>query len=324
MKKFAKVLVIILIIIVVGVAGIYIYLTSFLPSIDAPDDLVIEVTHERVERGRYLANEMMGCVGCHAQRDFTRFAGPIIEETKGSGGEHWSREMGFPGDLYAPNITPTYLKDWTDGELYRAIAAGVDKDGNALFPIMPYHQYGKLPKEDIYAVIAYLRTLEPTVSEFPERELDFPLNIIVNTMPKEPTHELGPSDDPVSHGEYVISAAACYDCHTMMKKGQYVDEMAFAGGMEFPMPTGGIVRSTNLTPDKETGIGNWTKEAFVQRFTMYADSTYTAHKVKQGEFNSMMPWDYYSKLKKHDLEAIYAYLMSLEPIENRVVKFTSE
>ncbi len=325
MKKLVKVVLILLLFIVVAVGGLLLYVSVFLPNIEAPEDLKVETTPERIERGRYLANELMGCVGCHATRDYTKFAGPIIEETKGSGGEKWDHSTGFPGTLYAPNITPTRLKDWTDGEIFRAITAGVDKDGNALFPIMPYHQYGKLPKEDIYAVIAYLRTLKPTIDEYPDRELDFPLNLIVNTMPKKGTHHLvADQSDPVQYGEYLITAGACYDCHTQMdERGQFIAEMGFAGGMEFPMITGGIVRSANLTPDKETGIGNWTEEMFVKRFTMYADSAYVPQKVHQGKFNTYMPWEYYSKLKEQDLKAMYAYLMSLDPIQNEVVKFTA-
>lgn len=323
MKKFLKVILIILIIIVVAIGGILIYVTNFLPNIEAPEDLKVEMTHENIERGKYLANEVMGCVGCHAQRDYSRFAGPIIEETKGGGGELWDHKLNFPGTLYAPNITPTVLKDWTDGEIYRAITAGVDKNGKPLFPIMPYHQYGKLPKEDIYAVIAYIRQLKPLANTYPKRKLDFPLNILVHLMPAEGSHFLKPdSTNLVKLGEYMITAASCYDCHTPMEKGRFVENMAYAGGMEFPLPTGGIVRAANLTPDKETGLGNWSEEMFVNRFKAYADPGYVPHKVAPNEFNSYMPWDYYSHLKEHDLKAIYAYLQSLKPINHKVEKFT--
>lgn len=323
MKKIAKIIGLIILVLLLAIAGFVGYIKFFLPNITSPEDLKVEMSPENIERGRYLANEVMGCVGCHAQRDYTRFAGPIIEQTKGSGGEFWGENLGFPGSLYAPNITPGGLYKWTDGEIFRAIVNGVDKNGNALFPIMPYQQYGKLPKEDIYAVIAYLKTLEPTATTFPKRELNFPLNLIVNMMPQKASHHLKPNtSDLIKHGEYMITAAACYDCHTPMKKGQFIEEMAFAGGMDFPLVSGGIVRSANLTPDKDTGIGKWTKDQFIQRFKSFADSNYVPAKVNKGDFNSYMPWQYYSHLKEHDLEAIYAYLMSLKPIKNEVVKFT--
>lgn len=47
-----------------------------------------------------------------------------------------------------------------------------------------------------------------------------------------------------------------------------------AGGFEFKMPVGGVVRSANITPDAETGIAKWTEEMFVNRFKSYTDSTY--------------------------------------------------
>lgn len=325
MKLFLKILLGLVLLIVVFAAGFTIYVTQFLPNVDAPEHLALEYTPERIERGAYLANEVMGCVGCHGQRDYSRFAGPIIPSTKGSGGELWDEKVNFPGVLYAPNITPAAVGDWTDAELFRAITAGVDKDGGALFPIMPFHQYGKLPKEDIYAVIAYIRQLKPTESTFPERSLDFPLNLIVNFMPKEGTHHLSPNpEDPVKHGEYMITAAVCYDCHTPFDGQKYIDELAYSGGNEFKLASGGIVRAPNLTPDKKTGIGTWTEKQFVDRFKAYADSSFVWHKVKPGEFNSYMPWEYYSTLKEEDLKAMYAYLMSLDPIENKVVKFTPE
>jgi hypothetical protein len=178
MKKFLKIGAGILITLILFVAVLAGYVYYALPYIKAPEKLKVELTPDRIGRGRYLANEVMGCVDCHAQRDFTRFAGPIIREAMGAGGTVWNEAKGFPGELYAPNLTPYHLGDWTDGEIFRAITSGVSKDGSALFPIMPYHQYGKLPKEDIYDVIAYLRTLEFIEKDYPPKRIDFPMNFI--------------------------------------------------------------------------------------------------------------------------------------------------
>ncbi len=324
MKKVLKITGIVLLIAVLAVAGLLSFVAFVLPKGIPVENITVEPTPERVERGRYLANNRMGCVGCHAERDFSRYAGPIIEETKGAGGEFWNREMNFPGEMYAPNITPYALKGWSDGELFRAITAGIDKDGNALFPIMPYHLYGRLPKEDIYDVIAYIRTLEPQEKTWPDRKLDFPMSLIVNLIPAEGLHDLAPDkNDVIKHGEYVIASLACYDCHTPMEDGQYINEMAYAGGNGFPLPTGGIVYASNLTPDENTGIGRWTEEMFVRKFKAFADSSYTPHKIAEGEFNSFMPWDYYAQLEEEDLKAVYAYLMNQKPIQNQVVKFVN-
>jgi hypothetical protein len=98
--------------------------------------------------------------------------------------------------------------------------------------------------------------------------------------------------------------------------------MEFGGGREFPMPFG-IIRSSNITPDTETGIGNWNQDVFIGRFKAYdiAHNNQPAD-VKQGEFNSMMPWVMYAGMKNEDLAAIYTYLKTIKPIKNKVEKFT--
>jgi hypothetical protein len=324
MKKAIKIGAVVLIVLILMAASLLAFVYFGLPNIDPPKDLKVELNPERIERGRYLANEMMGCVGCHAERDFSRFAGPIIRESMGAGGEFWNEEKGFPGEMYAPNLTPYHLGDWTDGEIFRAITCGVSRDGSALFPIMPYHQYGKLPREDIYDVIAYLRTLEFVEKDFPPKKLKFPMNLIQNIIPAEGTHHLKPDpEDPVKHGEYLITACVCYDCHTPMDGGKYIEEMSFAGGMEFKLQTGGTVRSSNLTPEVETGIGSWTKEMFIRKFKAFNDSTYVSYDVPAGEFNTEMPWEYYAKLSEEDLGAMYDYLRSIPPVKHQVVKFTA-
>ncbi len=78
--------------------------------------------------------------------------------------------------------------------------------------------------------------------------------------------------------------------------------MDFAGGFEFKMPIG-TLRSANITPDSQTGIGNWTEEAFVSRFKMYADSSYQAPVLGKSDFNTIMPWRMYAGMKDSDLKA---------------------
>ena len=71
-----------------------------------------------------------------------------------------------------------------DGEIVRAMREGVSRNGEALFPIMPWFMYQSLSDEDAAAVIAYLRA-QPAVKSFrPDRELDFPLNIVFRFYPK--------------------------------------------------------------------------------------------------------------------------------------------
>lgn len=120
----------------------------------------------------------------------------------------------------------------------------------------------------------------------------------------------------------MVNASGCIECHTQVDKGQIILEQAFSGGREFAFPDKSVVRSSNITPDEETGIGKLTKEVFVQKFKAYADSSYVPPNVRPGEFNSIMPWTMYAHMTEEDLGAIYAYLRSIKPVKNTVVKFT--
>lgn len=62
------------------------YLHFALPNVGEAPDLKVEITPERVERGRYLANAVTVCMDCHSKRDWSQWAGPIIPGTYGGGG----------------------------------------------------------------------------------------------------------------------------------------------------------------------------------------------------------------------------------------------
>lgn len=322
MKKVLKVALIILVVIVVAITGLVGYLKNALPNIADAEDLKIDYTRQRIERGMYLSNHVTMCIECHSERDFTTFTGPVIAGTEGKGGELFGKDLGFPGDFYASNITPAGIGNWTDGELFRAITTGVSKDGHALFPIMPYLNFGQLDKEDIYSIIAYIRTLKPIDNTVPKSEAIFPVSILLNTMPKEASFSTIPAQkELVAYGKYIFTAANCNDCHTPMDKGERVAEKFIAGGMEFNLPDGTVLRSANITSDKVTGIGAWTEQQFVTRFKLYSDSTYIPYHVEPGEFNTIMPWSAYTKMDERDLQALFAYLQTTPAVENKVVKF---
>jgi hypothetical protein len=323
MKKIMKIFSIVLILLIVVIAGALTYIKAALPNVGDPPDLKVDATTERIARGKYLANSVNVCMDCHSTRDWTKFSGPIFEGTSGKGGERFDHSVGFPGIYYSKNITPAGISSYTDGELFRVITTGVNKSGNAMFPVMPYPYYGKMDEEDIYSIIAYLRTLEPIENVVQDSESDFPMNFILNTIPTKAQHVKRPDPtDELANGAYLVNAAGCIECHTYADKGQIDRERAFAGGRAFQMPDGSIVTSSNITTDQETGIGNYTKEAFIQRFKMYADSAYVTPTVAPGEFNTIMPWTMYATMTTEDLGAIYTYLKTIEPIKNKVVKFT--
>lgn len=306
-----------------AVASLLTYVSTALPDVGPAPDLSIERTAERMERGRYLAHSVCGCIDCHSGRDWDAFSGPILPGTIGKGGEAFDQKLGFPGAYYAQNITPAGIGDWTDGELYRAITSGVSRDGRALFPIMLYPLYGRMSDEDIYSIIAYIRTLEPIENTPPPSSSDFPMNFIINTIPKPAQPQDVPlENDELAYGAYITNAAGCIECHSPKERGQILEGMEYAGGFDFPLPTGGVVRSSNITPDNETGIGKLSRDDFIRLFKQYADSSYRPQTVAAGAYNTMMPWTVYAGMRESDLSAMYAYLMSRKPVRNAVTKFS--
>lgn len=103
------------------------------------------------------------------------------------------------------------------------ITTGVSKNGEAITDIMPYSSFGKMDQADIYAIIAYMRTIPPKATHTPKRKLNFPLNIMVNTMPKKADlQQLPPESDTLKYGAYLVNAAACVHCHTKKEKGENI------------------------------------------------------------------------------------------------------
>lgn len=319
-RKLLKVLLYTFIAILVLIGALLGYVKFMLPNVGAAPDITVEITPERVERGAYLANHVALCMDCHAERDFTKFAGPVKPGTHGAGGERFDQTMNFPGVFYSRNLTPYGLSGWTDGEIFRAVTTGVSKDGRPLFPFMPYESYGQMDQEDIYSIIAYLRSLEPVERENKPSKPDFPFSLIMHTIPVEANNQPMPDkSDKVAYGKYLTTFAGCVDCHTKMEKGKFIGE-EFAGGFAFTLPNWGTVTSANLTPH-ETGLGNMSEQEFIRLFKRFQDSSYVNPSVQPGDFQTMMPWMMYSGMTEEDLGAIYAYLRTVKPVENRIVKF---
>jgi mono/diheme cytochrome c family protein len=246
---------------------------------------------------------------------------PLIPETRGAGGFRIPREWKFfPGDVTAPNITPHALGTWSDGEILRAMTAGVDREGNILFPMMPFLEYGKLDREDVYSIIAYLRTLPAIAVDQRATEIDFPLNLILRTLPKDPEFSPRPdSSDVVASGEYLVRAAGCMMCHTVVDAHETPIGEPFAGGRPFNFPpVRGIIRSANITPDTLTGIGGWSRETFVDVIRTRGARAQAVTHLAPEEANTLMPYGNLARMTDADLSAIYAYLRTLPPVRKSV------
>lgn len=322
MGKFYKTTLLIVVGIVIVIGFAIAYVTLILPNIEADQTVKIEPTPERVARGKYLANHVAVCMDCHSTRKWDLFAGPMAAEGIGSGGEQFNRDMGFPGEIHAPNITPAGIGDWSDGEVLRAVTSGVNKEGKALFPVMNYHRFGQMDKEDVYGIIAYLRTLEPVKSDVPASVYDFPVNILINTFPKKARYQaIPPKSDANAYGKYLVNASGCVDCHSKTDKGNIISGTEFGGGMVFNQPAGSVT-APNITPHPETGIGNWTKDMFIQRFKLFTTDGYQAAKIGKNDLNTPMPWNMYAGMTSEDLSAIYTYLKSLDPIDHKLQTYS--
>ena len=321
MKRIVRYAVITIIVLTILSMSSAIYLFFWLPKSDDLQVFSVDATPAMIERGKYLANHVAVCIDCHGNRDWARFSGPVKPGTEGAGGDVFSKEFGFPGTFYAKNITPYGIGHWSDGELYRLITNGVTRNEKPIFPVMPFQAYGKMDPIDVQAIIAYLRTLPSIKNDVPDSDPDFPFNLTMRFIPRPASPQVRPMpEDTLNYGRYLANIAACADCHTPYKKGKPVKEMQMAGGRIFNMPSG-TLNSANITPDRYTGIGNWTEEQFVIRFKMYDNPHMEPKKVGKSDFNTVMPWIMFGGMDTRDLKAMYKYLMSLSPIENKVTVF---
>ena len=269
-----------------------------------------ESTPERLARGQYLANAVMGCLDCHSPHDWKAPGGPPIESKLGAGQPFPGN---FPGTVIAPNITSdaeTGAGNWSDDQLARAIREGIGHDGRTLFPLMPYQNFRSMSDEDLASLVVYLRTLPAVRNPLPRTEINFPVKYLIRSVP-QPIDSPVPaqnSADRVKRGEYLVRMASCSDCHTPQERGQPKDNLAFAGGFVLSGPWGSAA-SANITPDP-SGISYYDENLFI--------AVLRTGKVRARSLSSIMPWQVSKGMTDEDLEAIFAYLRTLKPVRHRV------
>ena len=195
----------------------------------------------------------------------------------------------------------------------------MDKDGRALFPVMPYPSYKFMSDEDVQALVAYLDTLTPVKNVLPKTSIRFPASMMIKGVP-QPVAAPVPRADPYGgeiYGEYLATIAGCEDCHTPLKGTQPNPAMRFAGGRVFSTPFG-TVASSNITSDKQTGIGSWSMPAFLNRVRSWRRyETEAPPKAGRDQF-TVMPWLAYAQMTDRDLEALFIYISSRPAIRNKV------
>jgi len=115
----------------------------------------------------------------------------------------------------------------------------------------------------------------------------------------------GQAFDRIERGHYLTTVADCFACHTVLNVGK-----PFAGGRPIETPFG-VITSSNITPDNETGIGAWSDEQF-------DDAVRKGVRPDGSRLYPAMPFPAYTKMTRDDVLAIRAYLATVEPVHQPV------
>lgn len=253
-----------------------------------------------LERGTYLMNSIVACGNCHTPQGPN---GP--EPGKELAGQLVVKDDAFTA--YAPNITPdeeTGIGTWTDQEIIASIREGRRPDGTTIGPPMPFEAYRNMSDRDVQAIVAYLRTVSPITSTQPKSEYSFPLPQAWGP-PVEAVADVA-QDDPATYGRYLVEALGhCMSCHSPLVNGMPdIEHQRGAGGQEIPGPWG-IAVTANITPH-EDGIADYSDDDIKRAITegLRPDGT---------RLSPPMGYAYYRNISEDDLDAIVAYLHTVEP-----------
>ncbi|HEV3426212.1 MAG TPA: c-type cytochrome [Paraburkholderia sp.] len=261
-----------------------------------------------VKRGEYL--ERAGdCAACHTADKSRPFAGGLPINTP-------------VGTIYTPNITPdpdTGIGQWTDADFMRAMHEGVGKSGERLYPAFPYPEYTKVTGQDVMAIRAYLNTLTPIHYTPPRNDLKFPFNLrwlmifwnLFNFTEGRFVPDPKQSAE-LNRGAYLVEGLAhCEECHTPRNILQ-----GLKSSERFSGATQAGWHAFNITPDKNSGVGNWSDDELV---------SYLSTGAVLGRANAAGPMgevvaDSTQYLTHEDLNSIVVYLRSVAPISGGEVR----
>jgi mono/diheme cytochrome c family protein len=137
-----------------------------------------------------------------------------------------------------------------------------------------------------------------------ERRLYFAATLSAACMTVTPAIAAEATDALVAKGAYVETAADCQPCHTA------VGGKPFAGGLALGTPFGDLV-TPNITPDKATGIGTWTRDDFANALRNGVDD-------EGAPLYPAMPYVHYTRMTDDDLDALWAYMQTVTPVNNEV------
>ncbi len=232
------------------------------------------------------------------------------------------------GTVYSMNITHDTehgIGRWTDGELYYFLRTGIHTDGRWSPPFMP--KFPLMADDDVYSIIAWLRSADPALApdtrEYPPNNFNFFTRFLANVAifpPPLPRQSIMVPDtsDQVAFGRYVADAlCGCYGCHSadFAKLDDLSPEKSvgyYGGGNPLLNLDQKLVPSANITMDRETGIGTWTRQQFLEA-------------VKYGKNPQGGPLHYpmfpHTTLSDPEVNAIWAYLQTVPPLRNPVARY---
>jgi len=260
---------------------VYTYLDS---EITIPSD------RAAVERGQHIA-QTRGCTECHGAN---------------LAGTEFINEPSL-AVISAPNLTRGdggIGSTYTDEDWVRALRHGVRPGGTGLI-IMPSQFFTNLADQDLGALIAYLKSVEPVDNPLPQRQIGLLGRVMLvagvfETAPEMIEHEgerSAPPEGPTTeYGDYLVSTTGCADCHG--------PDLA---GMVPPGAPQGSPPSPNLTPAGD--LGSWSVRDFILAIQTGARPDGDTLDPAQ------MPWPYYSNFSDDELSAIFYYLQSLPPTQ---------
>lgn len=250
-----------------------------------------------VARGKYIA--IAGdCVACHT-----------APESKNAFAGGYSISTPF-GGIFASNITPdkeTGIGNWTERDFYRAVRHGKGKEGENLYPAMPYNAYVKVSDRDMHDLWMYMRSVKPVRYAVPETNLGFPYNIRLAMMGwnllffKNSGFKADLSRSAEwNRGAYLVEGLEhCGACHTP-KNLLGGDRDAWLQGSNLSE-----WHAPDITANSYTGIGGWSEQQIVDYLKLGSNHVAVASgPMAEAVTNSTQ------HLSDGDLRAMAVYLKS--------------
>jgi len=323
-----KILLGLLSLIIIVIVGFYIYVQvswNKTYAVEYPD-LLVSTDSAVIALGEYLVKGPAHCSNCHVSSYDEMVRADNGEDIPLKGGVKFP--IGPLGVVYPANLTPdpeTGIGRYTDGQLFRMMRHAVKPDGTGTISVMM--PFWNMADEDLVAIVSYLRSREPVNNKVPENEWSFLGKFVRSSAPifkpiydPTPPQEAPAMAPTIERGEYLARYVAnCVGCHTNRDPSTFeAIGPEYAGGFEMePLPEFnemlGIdpdiwTRTANLTPHPNSALSRiGTLDNWIQRF-----------RAGRIIMNSPMHWGPFSRLTDEDLEALWVFFNSLEPVENDI------